>query len=156
MPVTSRWLDEPPPPRPGLAVRVIAGAVIGLIVILTVRIAVLAVFPPSASRPTPTAPAPTRAPLPALVPAEAPAPPQQAATPTPTPAPAPAPAPAAPTIGDACPPAVTPPDGARVGWLARAAGCPDIALGNLDGVRQWVRRDRLSDDVYNQLPEVEP
>jgi hypothetical protein len=80
-----------------------------------------------------------------------------AAPPTPEPTLVPlTPAPAAPTAGDACPDALAPPAGARVGWLARAAGCPDIALANLDGVRQWVRRDALSDDIYGQLPEIEP
>lgn len=153
MPVTSRWLDDPPPPQTGLALRILAGVVLTLIAVLVVRVIVLALIPqapPSiAATAAPVAPAEaaTTAPAPAALPAPA----RPGPTPTPTAA-----APAEPTIGEACPPAITPPAGARVGWLARAAGCPNIALANLDGVRQWVRRDRLSDDVYNQLPEVEP
>jgi predicted lipid-binding transport protein (Tim44 family) len=118
------------------------GLVAAVIALLALRVLVLATVGAVAPKPPPRA-------------QEAPA-----ATATPT---AEAPAPAAPELdpataaaGNACPEGVTPPDGVPVGWLARVAGCSDIALATLDGVRQWVRRDRLDDDIYYQLPEVTP
>jgi hypothetical protein len=79
-----------------------------------------------------------------------------AITPTPAPTITPTPASALPTVGSACPTAIAPPLRARVGWLARVAGCPTIALASINGTRTWVRRDTLPDEVYAQLPEVTP
>jgi hypothetical protein len=151
MPVTSQWLDEPPE-RPQLPRNIIAGIIAAVLVLLTVRVIAVSVAP----MPAPATATPASATAPATAPAQAGPTPAATALPALTSTPTSTPAPAQPTAGDACPDAAEPPSGARIGWLARAAGCPDIALATLNGTRQWVRRAVLPDDLYNQLPEVEP
>lgn len=128
-----------PPDRNGMLRLAGIGLVVAAIALLALRVLVLATVSAVAPMPPPR-------------PQEAPATPT-AVVPTPA-TPELDPATAAP--GGACPEGVMPPDGVPVGWLARVAGCSNIALATLDGVRQWVRRDRLDDDIYNQLPEVVP
>lgn len=144
MPVTGKWLDEQPPSSPNLIRNIVAGLIGAVLVFLAFRVIAAATFAPV----TPTPAKPEQAAATATT-----TPPS---SPTPAPTATATPAPAAPTAGDACPPADEPPAGARLGWLARATGCPDIALASVNGVRQWVRRSILPDDFYYQLPEVQP
>jgi hypothetical protein len=133
--------------------RWLIGAVVGVFVLLLLRVLLLSVVAPTPAL-APPAPSPTPAPaLGAPAPTALPARPAVAPPATATTAAA---SPAQPTAGDACPDAIAPGPEVRVGWLARVAGCPHIALGNIDGTRQWVLRDRLSDAIYAQLPEVSP
>jgi hypothetical protein len=136
----------------------IVGCIAALLALLALRVVVLALLPAPpalvAQTATPSAAAPAVAPA---VPAQ----PSAQAAPRHDPAPAPTPtqteALAQPTVDNTCPEAITLDAGQRAGWLARVAGCPEIAMATVDGSRQWViRTNRLSDDVYNQLPEVSP
>jgi hypothetical protein len=163
MPVIERPLDangQPVPPSQTEARYWLAGMIGTVLLVLVLR----AIFPPAPPvlmiatataidtevvippatlaplevatfTPNPSAPTPIVAPLPSAAPA------------------APAPVEAAP----GCPAAEVLPAGASAGWLARAASCPHLVLANVRGVRKWVQRpDDLSDDIFQQLPEVAP
>jgi hypothetical protein len=155
MPVSGRWLDEPPP-RPPIRKYTVIGISL-LLIVLAARVLILGIIAPSSAV---VAPAPATATLRAdSLPAVAtPHPAAQntavaavapSATPTTTPS-------ATPTALPAnCPPAASVPEGARVGWLARASGCPDVLYASVGGVRQWVRRpDGFPEALLSQLPEL--
>lgn len=145
--------NRTPPPPWSESRYWIAGAVALAILILALR----SLFPPAAPGAVDTTPtlAPTAAPSTAMAPLElaplTPGPTAPAAAP-----PAPLPAPTTPATAD-CPAGGVLAVGERAGWLARAANCPQLVLANVAGERRWVKRPaELADDLYNQLPEVEP
>lgn len=168
MPVTSRDIppegnDGEPMPPPWSEARYWCAGAVGLaLLVLLLR----TFFPPvvrSPVVPTPPAPAPTHAPLavviwtPVAELAIAPAAPATAPTRSPT-ASATAPAPASPLPATpGCPAAAALPEGARAGWLARAAGCPDVLFAVVHGEHRWVLRPTdFPDDLAQSLPEVQP
>lgn len=149
MPVTSRWLDEPPPTPPWRHAVAILAAL--LLVILTAWsvVAQLSAPRPVAHEPT----APTAADTEASLQLELPAPTAKIVEM------APAATPEAATVAatPACPEALILEPGQRAGWLARAAGCPDVLFATVAGERRWVRRPAsLPDALYEALPEVRP
>jgi hypothetical protein len=151
MPVTVRDLGGPPKGPPDLSL-LFAGLFLLFILFLgaralifglassspTVATTAVATVAPQASIATMAELAPTVATMAELAPT---------ATVT-----APTPAPTAP----GCPDAIALPEGAPVGWVGRAAGCPAVALANLGGAHRWVLRGDLSDDIFEQLPEIQP
>jgi hypothetical protein len=131
--------------------RLIIGGIVGLLAVLTLRLGVLLLLPPvlpPAPAPSSATPAPSAAVWQPAAPAQSPP-----ALPPPTLATRP-PATLTP-LADGCPDAAIVPDGARVGWLARAQGCAGVLYASVDGAHMWVRRPAdLSDQLVQQLPEL--
>jgi hypothetical protein len=63
---------------------------------------------------------------------------------------------AAPTA-TRCPPGSPLEASASPGWLGRAAGCPELLFALVNGEQRWVQRPAgFPDDLYRQLPELQP
>ena len=143
MPVTSRELPPPATPPPLNIGALIILAIIVLLALVSLAAGALSSGAPAAPAATATpAAGATLAPLAVIT--ATPAPEQPTTAPT-----------IAPTLTPNCPVAELPPEGARIGWLARAAGCPEVLWARVNGRGQWTRRPpTLPDAVYSQLPEL--
>lgn len=148
MPVTARDLGGPPKGPPDLNL-LLAGVFIFFLLFLGVRVILAALW--SSPAPAAAVAAPTAlAPLVIITPTPA------ASTPEPAPSATAVPEPTPASLIPGCPKAIALPEGASVGWVGRAAGCPDVALANLGAAQRWVLRGDLSDEIFDQLPEVQP